>query len=139
MKKITLKEIKHISHSLASKLLKYDEPIPDFSTRYPNILESCIAVPFQSYSSKDLYPGLINKTSIMFYLMVKNHPFKNGNKRIAMTSTLVLLYKNKKWLKADVQEFYHFTMWVADSPSDYKEETVNAIKKFLNNHLVKRA
>ena len=136
MKIITVKEVEYIAHRLAQEMLAFNEPIPDFSTRFPNILESCLATPFQSFSKKSLYPTLISKASILFYLMIKNHPFQNGNKRIAMTTLLFFLHKNKKWIKVDTQELYNFTVWIAQSPRDVKEETVKAIDKFLKRHLV---
>lgn len=136
MKKLTVKEVEYIAFRLAQGLLAFNEPIPDFSTRYPNILESCLAVPFQAFVGKSFYPGLIDKVSILFYLMVKNHPFQNGNKRIAMTTLLVFLHKNKKWLRADTQELYNFTMWISQSPPKFKDETVKAIHKFLKTHIV---
>lgn len=139
MKVITVKEVEYVAHRLAQEMLAFNEPIPDFSTRFPNILESCLATPFQSFSKKSLYPTLISKASILFYLMVKNHPFQNGNKRIAMTTMLFFLHKNKKWIKVDTQELYNFTVWIAQSPRDVKEEMVKAIEKFLKKHLVNLA
>ena len=136
MKIITVKEVEYIAFRLAKELLSFNEPIPDFSTRFPNILESCLSVPFQTFEGKSLYPTLISKASILFYLMIKNHPFQNGNKRIAMTTLFVFLYKNKKWLKVDTQELYNFTVWVASSPPSVKDQTVKAIEKFLKDHLV---
>ena len=136
MEKITVKEVEYIAFRLAQERLSFDEPIPDFSTRFPNILESCLAAPFQSFSQKSLYPTLLSKASILFYLMIKNHPFQNGNKRIAMTTLFVFLYKNKKWLKVDTQELYNFTVWIAQSPPKFKEETVKAIEKFLKAYMV---
>lgn len=136
MQIITIKEVEFIAFRLAQETLSFNEPIPDFSTRFPNILESSLVTPFQQFDRKDLYRTLIAKASILFYLMVKNHPFKNGNKRIAMTTLFVFLYKNKKWLKADKQELYNFTVWIAQSPAKLKEETVKAIEKFLKLHLI---
>jgi len=137
MKTITLKEVEYIAFKLAKEMLAFDEPIPDFSTRFPNALESCLAVPFQSFSGKSLYPTLVSKAAMLFYLLIKNHPFLNGNKRIAMTTLFVFLYRNGKWLKVDTQELYNFTVWVAQSPRTVKEETVKATEKFLKTHLVK--
>ena len=137
MKTIAIKEVEYTASRLAKELLTYNEPIPDFGTRFPNILESCLATPFQKFSKKPLYPGLISKASILFYLMLKNHLFQNGNKRIAVTTLLVFLYMNKKWIKADIQEMYNFAVWVAQSPAPFKEEVVKATEKFLKSHLVK--
>ncbi len=137
MKKLTVKEVEYIAFKLAKELMSFNEPIPDFSTRFPNILESCLSSPFQTFANKSLYTTFIDKASILVYIMIKNHPFQNGNKRIAMTTLLVFLHKNKKWIKVDTQELYNFTMWVAQSPPRFKEETVNAINKFLRTYMVK--
>jgi len=99
------------------------------------VLESCVLTPFQRFSGKALYPTLTGKASILFYLMIKNHPFQNGNKRIAITTLLTFLFGNGKWLKADTQEMYNFTVWVAQSPSRFKEQVVAAIQKFIRDHL----
>jgi len=136
VKSIFLNEVEYIAHRLAKEILRFNEPIPDFSTRFPNILESCLAMPFQSFFKKSLYPDLISKASILFYLMIKNHPFQNGNKRVAITTLLVFLFKNKKWILTDVKNLYDFTMWIAQSPPELKEETILAIKKFLKKHIV---
>ena len=136
METISVQEVEYIAYRLAREMLSFDEPIPDFSSRFPDILESCLAVPFQSFSRKQLYPGLISKASILFYLLIKNHPFQNGNKRIAITTLFVFLYKNKKWIRVDTQELYNFAVWVAQSPPRLKDETVMAIEKFLKTYLV---
>ncbi len=137
MKTITLQEVEYIAFKLAKEKFSFDEPIPDFSSRFPNALESCLAVPFQKFSGKSLYPTLVSKAAMLFYLMNKKYPFQNGNKRIAMTTLFVFLYRNGKWLKVDTQELYNFTVWVAQSPRTVKDETVKATEKFLKTHLVK--
>jgi death-on-curing protein len=69
--------------------------------------------------------------------MIKNHPFQNGNKRIAMTTLMVFLFLNKKWIKVDTQELYNFTVWIAQSPPKLKNEVVKAIEKFVKTYLIK--
>lgn len=132
---ISITEVELIAYQLAEKLLKFDEPITDFGTRFPSILESCLATPFQKFGGKFLYEGLVKKTSVLFYLMIKNHPFKNGNKRIAMMSMLYLLHKNRKWIESDNQVLYNFAKWVASSDPSVKDATVSAIEKFVGDHL----
>jgi death-on-curing family protein len=135
VKIITIADVEYLAFRLAKEHLSFDEPIPDFSTRFPNSLESCVLTPFQRFSGKALYPTLAAKASILFYLMIKNHPFQNGNKRIAVTTLLTFLYGNDKWLKADSQELYNFTVWVAQSPAQLKDQVVAAIQKFIRDHL----
>ena len=136
MEKLSVAHIEYIAFHLAKEMLSFHEPIPDFSTRFPHKLEGCIATPFQSFGGRSLYPGLLAKASILFYLMNKDHPFQNGNKRIAMTTLLVFLYLNNKWLKADTVELYNFGMWVASSPRESQRGATRAIEDFLHKHVV---
>ncbi|TAN33423.1 hypothetical protein EPN28_02645 [Patescibacteria group bacterium] len=46
-KPITLELIKYTAHRLAQDTMGWNEPIPEFHTRFPRVLESCIAAPFQ--------------------------------------------------------------------------------------------
>jgi len=135
MKKLTLKEVEYLSFRLAQETMSFNEPIPDFSTRFPGILESCLATPFQTFGGRSLYSSFLAKAGILFYLLIKNHPFQNGNKRIAMTTLFLFLHKNKKWLKVDTQELYNFAVWVASSPPKLKAETVKAVEKFIRTYL----
>ena len=136
MRIVKVSDVQYLAFRLAREHLSFNEPIPDFSTRFPNILESCVLTPFQTFSGKYLYPSLVRKASVLFYLMIKNHPFQNGNKRIAITTLLVFLFFNGKWLRVDTQGLYNFTVWVAQSPSMVKDQVVDAIQKFIRTHLV---
>lgn len=136
IKTLSLAETEYTAFRLARELMTFNEPIPDFNTHFPNILESCLAVPFQKFEKKPFYKGLIEKAAILFYLLLKNHPFQNGNKRVAITALFVFLYKNKKWLKVDNQELYNFAVWVASSPPKLKTETVKAIEHFLTASII---
>lgn len=139
MRVTTIADIEYLAFRLAKEHLAFGEPIPDFSTRFPNVLESCVITPFQSFSGKALYPTLVTKAAILFYLMIKNHPFQNGNKRIAITTVLTFLFGNGKWLKVDAQALYNFTVWVAQSPSEFKKQVVEAIEQFIRDHLTDAA
>ncbi len=134
MERINILEVEFMAYRLAEETMGFDEPIPEFRTRFPNILESSLAVPFQGFGSKAAYKGLIGKAAILFYLMIKNHPFQNGNKRIAMTTLFLFLYKNKKWLKVSNQELYNFAVWVAQSPAALKNSVVLGIEDFLKKY-----
>lgn len=137
MKLISIAEVEYVAHTLAKELMSWDEPIPDFRTRFPGRLESCLMAPFQTFEKKQLYAGFTTKAAILFYLMVKNHPFQNGNKRIAVTTLLYFLHKNKKWLKVDEVELYNFAKWVAESNPKLRKETVKAVEKFIETYIVK--
>lgn len=135
IQRLTMEEIRYSAHELARKHLEWGEPIPEFETRYQFALEQCIVAPFQTFRGQ-LYKGLIAKASILFYLMIKNHPFQNGNKRVAVTTLLLFLGKNGKWLSISPQELYNLAKWVASSPPNVKEETVQAIQKEMKKFLI---
>ncbi|MEI6266398.1 MAG: type II toxin-antitoxin system death-on-curing family toxin [bacterium] len=136
MKAITVAEVEYLAYELAEKQMAWNEPIPDFGTRYVGKLESCLSAGFQTYAKKELYPGLLDKVSIIFYLMIKNHPFMNGNKRIAIATILTFLYINEKWLDVSNDELYHFAIWVAASNPRLKDGVVLAIHSFIKSGMI---
>lgn len=138
IKPLTIAEIELVSYNLAKKLMTWDEPIPEFGARFPNILESCLNAPFATYDRKNLYKGFDAKAAILFYLMVKNHPFENGNKRIAIMTLFLFLSKNNRWLEVEPQELYRTAVWVAESPSNFKDQVVEAFEYFIKKYSVKR-
>jgi death-on-curing family protein len=135
MRPITIKEVEYLAFRLAKENMEWDEPIPDFGSRFPGILESCLANAFQTYAKRELYPTLLDKAAIIFYQMIKNHPFVNGNKRIAVTTLLTFLFLNNKWITVSNQQLYQFAVWVAESQPQLKNGVVIAIKDFVRIHL----
>lgn len=133
-KPLAIEAVELISHRLAQEIMTWDEPIPDFQSRFPDKLESCLNTPFQTHAKKDLYPTLLHKAAILFYLLIKNHPFQNGNKRVAVTSLLVFLTINGKWLHVPPDELYRFAVWVAESLPVTKRGVLIATKDFLKKN-----
>ena len=131
MKPISVEEVEYLAYSLANEQMTWDEPIPDFGTRYPGVLESCLGAAYQTYAKKELYPSMLDKAVIIFYLMIKNHPFMNGNKRLAISTMLTFLYINRKWLDVSNDDLYAFAIWVAASNPRLKEGVVLAIHSFI--------
>lgn len=134
--RITAKEIEYVAFSFARKLMTWDEPIPEFGTRFPNILESCIETPFGRFSRKDLYRGLVGKASILFYLIIKNHPFQNGNKRIAVMTLLYLFHKNGKWIRMSNENLYNFAKGIARSKPTSRDTIVLQIQTTLKKYMI---
>jgi death-on-curing protein len=129
-------DVEDLAFSLARELLRFDQPIPDFDRRSPGILESCLAVPFQAFGHWSPYPTLATKAAMLFYLLIKNHPFYNGNKRIAITALLVFLSLNDKWVRASIDEAYRLAVWVAGSDPADKDLVVAGVRGFIEDHLI---
>jgi death-on-curing protein len=47
------------------------------------LLDSALNRPFQTFDKKDLYPSPVEKSAAIFESLITNHPFIDGNKRIA--------------------------------------------------------
>lgn len=135
-KPISVAEIEYTAFRLAEEFMTWDEPIPAFGSRFPNVLESCVNQPFLKFNKKDLYRGIIGKTAILFYLMIKNHPFQNGNKRIAVATLFYFLYKNGKWLSIKSMDLYNFARGVAKSKTFSREKQIMNIQNVLKKHLI---
>jgi len=135
---INLSQVEVVAHSLAQELMNWNEPIPAFDTRYPDRLESCLKTPFQKFASRSLYRGLIGKGAILFYLMIKNHPFQNGNKRVAVMTLLYFLFKNQYWLDVSNDVLYQFANDVAASPPEQKDKVLRIIRSFIRRYLSRR-
>jgi len=138
IKSVSIKEVERVVFRLAREKMVYDESIPSFGTRFPNVLESCLVVPFQKFEGKALYEGLNKKAAVLFYLMIKNHPFQNGNKRIAMVTLFYFFFKNNKWLRIDSKKLYNFAVWLAESPAELKDDTLSAAEKFIKTYLINK-
>lgn len=134
-KSITVAEVEYTAFKMAEKFMMWDEPIPEFGSRFSNILESCLAVPFSRFGDKDLYRGLVGKASMLFYLLIKNHPFRNGNKRIAVMCLLYFLHKNGYWIYITNYRLYRFAKHVAASRPQKREPIVKHINDFLESNI----
>lgn len=73
---IQLSDFEPLCFNLARELMTFSEPIPDFGTRNPGVLESCLETPLVQFEGKDLYSSFEDKLSALFYLMIKTIHFK---------------------------------------------------------------
>src|SRR3989339_120920 len=135
---LTPELMEHMCHRLASTfLVAYKEPIPPFKNHNPHLLESSINLPRASFGRKDLYPNISTKSAVLFYSIIKNHPFDNGNKRIATAALLVFLYLNGYWILDPKKAIYKEALKVAASSSQDREKTLKEVEVWLRNHLIK--
>jgi len=132
---IEVEDFENLCFRLAQEHFNFEQPIPAFVTRNPGILESCLRTPLQKFDGKDLYPKFIDKVSILVYLMIKNHPFQNGNKRIAVTALFVVLYLNDLWLSTKPLGLRDFAEEISASKREDKEKIIRKISRFVTKHI----
>jgi len=89
-----------------------------------NALESALAQPRATYDGNDLYPTITDKAAILCYLLVKNHPFVDGNKRIGHAAMEVFLLLNGYEIRADVDEQEGVILSIAAGQMDRDAFTV---------------
>jgi len=85
------------------------------------LLESAVLGCYQSFNGTDLYPTIVEKTARMAFTICKNHPFIDGNKRVAVTSMLVILRMNGIRLLYTQQELVVLGFGIADGSVDYDD------------------
>jgi death-on-curing protein len=76
-------------------------------------LESSVAQPRQSFDGIDLYPDIPAKAAALGFFLVSNHPFVDGNKRVAHAALAVTLRLNGYLLVASVDEQERIMLRVA--------------------------
>ncbi len=136
VQRLTVLQIETVAYYLAREMFDYGEPIPDFITRFPHKLESCLSTPFQKWGGRSLYAGIVGKGAVLFYFMIKNHPFQNGNKRIAVMTLFYFLSRNDKWLKVTNNDLYEFAREVAKSDPKNREDVVKNIRSFIRTNMI---
>lgn len=132
---ITSHDFEKICFKFTRELMTFDQPIPDFDTRNNDLLESALATPQQTFGGKELYPTLTKQASILFYSIIKNHPFQNGNKRIAVMTMLVYLFINNRWFSIPPFNFYKLAIKVAGSKPEDKDKIIKEIEKTLDKNI----
>ncbi len=95
-------------------------------------LKSCLESPQQDVFGEELYPDLASKAAILFFLLIKNHPFMDGNKRTAVLALLEFLERNGSTLEVERQGLYDFTIDVATSKVD-KDQIANWIRAHMRD------
>ena len=101
-------------------------------------LKAILGAIYQSFDGKDVYPSIQEKAANFFYMIIKNHVFIDGNKRIAATLFIYfldyykILYKDEKQI-IDNNTLVALTLLIAQSNPKEKEILIDLIMNFLVN------
>ena len=143
----TLKKIKGTTDSRIIKYqdcmniihnLKFNEKSEIFGVERDKGLESIINNIYQSFNNQDIYKSIEEKAANFLYLIVKNHVFIDGNKRIAATLFIYflnfydILYKNNMQI-IDNNTLAALTLLIAESNPKEKEIIIDLIMNFLSS------
>jgi death-on-curing family protein len=110
----------------------------------PTMLGSAYGRQFVEYQGEIKYQTALEKGASVFYGLVNDHAFKDGNKRTALLSLLYFLYKNKYLPINNIREYEKLTLRVAtgnyldyDYSARYKDDDdleVKVITRFLRRN-----
>ena len=85
----------------------------DFGVRDLGLVSSAIAVPQASFEGKRLHADLYEMAAAYAFHLCQNHPFVDGNKRVALVSALVFLDLNGITVSDPDDRLYPLMMSVA--------------------------
>ena len=119
------------------KTLKKDFDSDVFGLPKDESFESSINQIYQTFGNQECYPSIEEKAVTLLYLVVKNHSFIDGNKRIAAACFLYFLDKdgilkqNEKFI-LDNNSLFALTILVAESKPSEMEIIKSMIVSILN-------
>ena len=135
----SLKQIKYEDCKLIIENLKFNEKSNLFAVERDRGLEAIIGNIYQSFDGEYIYKSVEEKAANFLYLIVKNHVFVDGNKRIAATLFIYflefynILYKDNKQV-IDNNTLAALTLLIAESNPKEKDILVDLVTNFLNNN-----
>jgi death-on-curing family protein len=103
--------------------------------------DSAVNIIQQGFGNSDIYPSIEEKAAMLLYLVVKNHAFVDGNKRIAAACFLLFLERNGMLFKTTGETIISnealasLTLLVATSKADEMVTVKKLLISVLNRNL----
>jgi len=94
------------------------------------MLDSALQAPFQTFGGEELLPETKDKIIRLAYGLIKNHSFRDGNKRIGALVLITLLEINGYHVSATNEEFADIIMGIAASEKNDKD-----LSDWVDNHI----
>lgn len=111
-----------------------------FANEKDQSFKSSINTIYQTFGGNDLYPSIEEKAAMLLYLVVKNHSFSDGNKRIAAFLFLWFLENNGILYKKDGLRLIEnntlvaLTLMIAESRTEEKDVMVKVVINLINKN-----
>ena len=118
--------------------LRFNEESNLFAIERDEGLKSIIGNIYQSFDNQEIYKSIEEKAANFLYLIVKNHVFVDGNKRIAATLFIYflnfygILYKESRQV-IDNNTLTALTLLIAESNPKEKDVIIDLVMNFLND------
>ncbi len=116
--------------------MKFGEESDLFGVEKDESFKGTLGSIYQGFGGQEIYPSLQEKAANLLYLVVKNHAFLDGNKRIAATMFLYFLDRNgvlfvdgRKTI--DDSTLVAITIMIAESKPEEKDAMTALVMNFL--------
>ncbi|MCG2690329.1 type II toxin-antitoxin system death-on-curing family toxin [Candidatus Parcubacteria bacterium] len=136
---LTYKDALSVVEELKKDLLKKKQASDLFGKQNSEQFQSILGALYQTFAKKELYESLEEKAANLFYLTIKDHPFIDGNKRIASILFIYFLDKNN-YLKKSNNEckindnaLVALALLIATSQAKEKDVLIKIITNLLKN------
>ena len=109
-----------------------------FANEKDDSFKSSIGQIYQTFDGEELYPSVEEKAAMLLYLVIKNHSFIDGNKRIAATLFLWFLNNNHVLYRPDGTKriadntLVALTLMIAESRTEEKDIMVKVVVNLIN-------
>ena len=109
-----------------------------FANEKDNSFKSSIGQIYQTFEGKELYASVEEKAAMLLYLVVKNHSFSDGNKRIAAMLFLWFMEKNGILYGPDKEKriadntLVALTLMIAESRTEEMSIMVKVVVNLIN-------
>ena len=109
-----------------------------FANEKDDSFKSSIGQIYQTFGGEELYPSVEEKAAMLLYLVVKNHSFSDGNKRIAAMLFLWFMEKNGILYSEDGHKriadntLVALTLMIAESKAEEKDVIVKVVVNLIN-------
>lgn len=109
-----------------------------FANEKDDSFKSSIGQIYQTFCGEELYPSVEEKAAMLLYLVVKNHSFSDGNKRIAAMLFLWFLNNNRVLYAEDGHKriadntLVALTLMIAESRTEEKDVMVKVVVNLIN-------
>lgn len=130
-------EVGQLISELKNNLLIKKEASELFGHERSVMLKSIIGNIHQSFAGKELYGSVEEQSANLLYFLIKDHPFSDGNKRIASFLFIVFLARNKYLLKKNGEKKINdntlvaLALLIAESNPDQKDVMIKLVMNFL--------
>ncbi|HOZ53826.1 MAG TPA: RhuM family protein [Bacilli bacterium] len=119
-------------------ILKQNQNSTIFAIEREIGLDSIISNIYQTYNKEDVYSTIQEKAANFLYMIIKNHIFIDGNKRIAATLFIYFLFINDILYidgnqTIDNNTLTALTLLIAESNPNEKETIIDLVMNFLVN------